>query len=125
MIRFKQTGNFNKTTDFLNRAKSLAINKVLSKYGKLGVEALSSATPKDSELTANSWYYQITQSNGSCTITFNNSNIQDRVSIAIILQYGHWTGTGGWVKGIDYINPAIQPVFKKLADDAWKEVTKI
>lgn len=97
----------------------------LDKYGREGVAALSSATPKDSGLTAESWYYEIENKNGRAAITFNNSNINDNVPIAIILQYGHGTGTGGWVEGRDYINPAIQPLFDKIANDAWEEVNKL
>ena len=96
----------------------------MDKYGREGVAALSSATPMDTGKTAQSWYYEIENKNGSATLTFYNSNIQDGTPIAIILQYGHATGTGGWVEGRDYINPAIQPIFDKLAADAWKEVTK-
>mgnify|MGYP000277965666 CR=1 FL=1 len=98
---------------------------ILDKYGRAGVEALSSATPTRTGVTAASWSYKINRKNGSVSLDFYNSNINKGVPIAIIIQYGHGTGTGGWVEGIDYINPAIQPLFKKLADDAWKEVTSI
>lgn len=124
MISFRQKGDFSKLTKFLERAKESVKLGDLDKYGRAGVEALASATPVDSGLTANSWYYEIENKNGSASITFLNRNIQNGVSIAIILQYGHGTGTGGWVQGRDYINPAIQPLFDKIADDAWKEVTK-
>ena len=87
--------------------------------------ALASATPVDSGLTASSWSYEITNKNGTATISFRNSNIQNGVPIAIILQYGHATGTGGWVEGRDYINPAIQPIFDQIANDAWKEVERL
>ena len=87
--------------------------------------ALASATPVETGKTANSWYYEIKRQNGSVSIEFKNSNIKDGIPIAVILQYGHGTGTGGWVQGRDYINPAIQPIFDKIADSAWKEVTKI
>lgn len=93
-------------------------------YGRAGVAALASATPVDSGETAQSWYYEITNKKGSVSISFHNSNIQNGVPIAIILQYGHGTGTGGWVAGRDYINPAIRPIFDQIANDAWKEVTK-
>ena len=96
----------------------------LDKYGREGVAALSSATPVDTGLTANSWHYKIEQRSGSVSIVFYNSNIQNGVPIAIILQYGHGTRNGGWVQGRDYINPAIQPVFDKITEDAWREVTK-
>nr|WP_330371635.1 hypothetical protein [Marvinbryantia formatexigens] len=98
---------------------------VLDKYGRAGVDALSSATPVDSGETASSWGYEIEHSAGSSRIIFTNSHINKGVSIAIILQYGHGTGTGGYVEGRDYINPAIQPVFDNLVKEAWKEVTSI
>ena len=125
MITFKHKGDFSNLTRFLERAKEVVHMGDLDKYGKAGVEALASATPVDSGETANSWYYEITNSNGSAKITFNNSNIQNGVPIAIILQYGHGTGTGGWVEGRDYINPAIQPIFDEIANNAWREVTKL
>ena len=125
MISFRQKGDFSKLTRFLERAKESVKIGDLDKYGREGVAALSSATPVDSGKTANSWSYEITNKDGSVTITFNNSNIQNGVPIAIILQYGHGTRNGGWVQGRDYINPAIQPVFDKIVDKAWREVTKI
>ena len=125
MISFRQKGDFSKLTSFLERAKESVKIGDLDKYGREGVAALSSATPIDSGKTANSWSYEITNKNGSVTISFNNSNIQNGVPIAIILQYGHGTKNGGWVQGRDYINPSIQPIFDKIAKDAWKEVTKL
>lgn len=125
MISFRQKGDFSKLTRFLERAKESVKIGDLDKYGREGVAALSSATPIDSGKTANSWSYEITNKDGSVTITFNNSNIQNGVPIAIILQYGHGTKNGGWVQGRDYINPAIQPVFDEIVDKAWREVTKI
>lgn len=125
MISFRQKGDFSKLTNYLEKVKEVGHFGTLDKYGKQGVAALSSATPVDSGLTANSWYYEISHVNGSVTISFFNSNIQNGVLIAIVLQYGHGTGTGGWVQGRDYINPAIQPIFDKIADEAWKEVTKL
>ena len=124
MITFKQHGDFRNLTTFLERAKEPFNLSILDRYGKEGVAALASATPIDSGITANSWYYKIDRSNSSAFITFYNSNIQNGVPIAIILQYGHGTRNGGWVEGRDYINPAIQPVFDKIANEAWKEVTK-
>ena len=124
MISFRQKGDFSKLTSFLEKAKESVKIGDLDKYGREGVAALSSATPIDSGKTANSWSYQITNKNGSVTISFNNSNIQNGVPIAIILQYGHGTKNGGWVQGRDYINPAIQPVFDEIVDKAWREVTK-
>ena len=124
MISFRQKGDFSKLTSFLERAKESVKIGDLDEYGREGVAALSSATPIDSGKTANSWNYEITNKNGSVTISFNNSNIQNGVPIAIILQYGHGTKNGGWVQGRDYINPAIQPVFDEIVDKAWREVTK-
>ena len=124
MITFRQKGDFSKLTRFLERAKNTVKLGDLDKYGREGIAALSSATPIESGKTANSWYYEITNKNGRAAITFYNSNIQNGVPIAIILQYGHGTGTGGWVEGRDYINPSIQPIFDKIADSAWREVTK-
>lgn len=125
MIRFRHKGDFSNTTNYLKRVKQLAYTGVLDKYGREGVAALAAATPVDSGLTANSWYYEIINEKGSLRIVFLNSNIQNGVPIAVILQYGHGTGTGGWVQGRDYINPAIRPIFDKLANEAWKEVTKL
>lgn len=125
MVSFKQKGDFSKLTGFLERVKEAVKLGDLNRYGREGVELLASATPKESGLTANSWYYEITHENGSSSISFHNSNINKGVPIAIILQYGHGTRNGGWVEGIDYINPAIRPLFEKIAQDAWKEVTKL
>ena len=125
MISFRQKGDFSKLTRFLERAKESVHAGDLDKYGQAEVAALSSATPIDSGKTANSWSYEITNKDGSVTITFNNSNIQNGVPIAIILQYGHGTKNGGWVQGRDYINPAIQPIFDEIVDNAWREVTKL
>ena len=126
MIRFRHKGDYSKASNYFKRLKEAArLHNILNKCGQAGVSALSSATPTDSGLTASSWDYEIEQSSGSSKIIFTNSNINKGVNIAIIIQYGHGTGTGGWVQGIDYINPAIQPLFKSIAEDAWREVTKI
>lgn len=125
MIKFTQKGDFSRTFDFLKKAKEQQFLRILEKYGKEGVNALSSATPVDTGLTASSWYYKIERNGNLATLSFCNSNIQNEIPIAIILQYGHGTGTGGWVEGRDYINPAIQPVFNKIAKQAWEEITKI
>ena len=125
MIGFRQKGDFSKTTKFLTKLKQNVDISTFEKYGKKGVAALASATPVDSGLTANSWYYKIEKTNESISLLFCNSNIQNGVPIAVILQYGHGTRNGGWVQGRDYINPAIQPLFDKIADEAWKEVTKL
>lgn len=124
MITFRQKGDFSKLTRYLERVKEAVKLGNLDKYGREGVAALASATPIESGKTASSWYYEIENSNGSATISFYNSNVNKGVPIAIILQYGHGTGTGGWVRGRDYINPAIQPVFDRIAEEAWREVTK-
>lgn len=125
MISFRQKGDFSKLTRYLERAKEVARLSILDKYGREGVAALASATPVESGKTASSWYYEVIHDKGSATIGFYNSNINKGVNIAIILQYGHGTGTGGWVEGRDYINPAIQPIFDRIANDAWEEVTKV
>jgi len=126
MISFRQKGDFSKLTRFLEKAKNVVKIGDLDRYGREGVAALASATPKETGLTASSWYYEIKQKGKeSVSISFHNSNIQNGVPIAIILQYGHGTRNGGWVQGRDYINPAIQPLFDKIANDAWKEVTKL
>ena len=125
MISFRQKGDFSKLTRFLEKAKNVVRIGDLDKYGREGVAALSSATPVDSGVTASSWYYKVEHTNGSAKINFYNSNIQNGVPIAIILQYGHGTGNGGWVQGRDYINPAIQSIFDKIAENAWREVTKL
>ena len=124
MIKFRQKGDFSNLTRFLERAKNLVHISDLDRYGREGVAALASATPVDTGKTAASWYYDIKINKESASITFNNSNIQNGVPIAIILQYGHGTRNGGWVEGRDYINPIIQPIFDKIAEEAWKEVTK-
>ena len=125
MITFRQKGDFSKLTRFLERAKETVRLGDLDTYGRQGVAALSSATPIDSGLTAESWYYEIENKKGSATITFYNSNVQNGVPIAIVLQYGHGTRNGGWVQGRDYINPAIQPIFDEIVNEAWREVTKL
>ena len=125
MIRVKQRGDFSKATRYFENLKSVNRKVNLDKYGRAGVEALSAATPINSGNTANSWYYDIEYRDQSASLTFYNSNIQNGVPIAIILQYGHGTRNGGYVQGIDYINPALKPIFVFLGDDAWKEVTSL
>lgn len=125
MISFRQKGDFSKTFSFLEKSKEAVKIGDLDRYGRAGVAALKSATPVDSGLTANSWYYEIKREKGSVSISFLNSNIQNGVPIAIILQYGHGTRNGGWVQGRDYINPAIQPIFDEIVNNAWKEVKKV
>lgn len=122
MITINHYGDFKKLTNFLEKMKRMFDVSMLDKYGREGVAALSAATPVDSGKTASSWTYEIKDIKDGVALMFNNTNIQNGVSIAIILQYGHGTRNGGWVEGRDYINPAIQPVFDKLANEAWKEV---
>lgn len=123
MISFRQEGDFSKVTRYLEKVKSAVNLSNLDQYGREGVAALASATPVDSGKTASSWYYEIKFDRESATISFCNSNIQNGVPIAIILQYGHGTRNGGWVEGRDYINPALRPIFDNIAKEAWKEVT--
>lgn len=125
MIRLQQKGDFSKLTGFLEKASERVKLGILDKYGREGVSALAAATPVDTGKTAKSWRYKIANKKDSATITFYNTNIQNGVPIAIILQYGHATRNGGWVQGIDYINPVIQPIFKRIADAAWKEVISL
>lgn len=123
MITLSQKGDFSKTTNFLQRMKRLNIKSKLEKYGAAGVKALSAATPVDTGNTARSWTYEVTSSKTGYAINFKNSNIVDGVPIAIIIQYGHGTGNGGYVQGRDYINPSVQPIFDQIAKDVWGEVT--
>ena len=122
MIKISHKGNFNNTEKFLKKISTADFMRNLEKYGEMGVQALASATPIDSGLTASSWSYEIEKSSGSYTIHWVNNNVNNGVNIAIILQYGHGTGTGGYVQGRDYINPALRPIFDEIADSAWKEV---
>ena len=122
MVRFNQYGDFSRTIEFLKKSKNISILRSLERYGAEGVAALSAATPVDSGETAKSWSYRIRRGRNQVSISFYNSNIQNGVPIAILLQYGHGTKNGGWVQGRDYINPVIQPIFDKLAESAWREV---
>ena len=123
MIKLRSKGNFNKTYRFLKKARRLRYQELLEMYGQLGVNALRDATPKSTGKTASSWSYEITEEDGKTIIAWHNSNVNKGVNVAIILQYGHGTWTGGYVTGIDYINPALSPIFEELATRAWKEVT--
>lgn len=127
MISVEQKGNFEKTEKFLKKSFGNKWKEILEKYGRLGVEYLSAATPIDTGLTASSWEYEIIQNKSGLSIVWNNLNVVDngkyKLNIALLLQYGHATKNGGWVEGIDYINPALKPIFTKMADLAWKEVS--
>jgi hypothetical protein len=125
MITITQKGSFKNTERYLARLKTAQLFAVLNKYGSLGQNALSNATPVESGLTAASWSYTIEQRPGYYSIRWHNSHIESGVPIAVILQYGHGTGTGGYVQGRNYIMPAIRPIFDQMANEAWKEVTKI
>jgi hypothetical protein len=125
MISFTQKGSFRNTERYLSRLKQAQLLNVLSKYGEIGVNALANATPIESGETATSWFYTIVQRPGYYSIRWHNRHENQGVPIAVLLQYGHGTGTGGYVQGRDYINPAIQPIFDEMANKAWEEVTKI
>lgn len=122
-VKFEVSGGFTKTERFLNRMKRREYLNVLDEFGRDGVQALRNATPVDSGATAEAWDYEIKRTRNYIEIVWTNSNINDGVPIAVILQYGHGTGTGGYVQGRDYINPAIRPIFDKIAEKAWKVVT--
>ncbi len=122
VVSFKHRGNFNKLESFLQKASRASYKDVLKRYGQIGVQALSSATPVDTGLTASSWNFEIHESGSTISIVWTNSNVVAGVPVAILLQYGHGTGTGGYVTGIDYINPALKPIFDDIANAAWKEV---
>ncbi|MDD3288113.1 MAG: HK97 gp10 family phage protein [Alphaproteobacteria bacterium] len=122
MIKFKHKGNFNSTERFLKSATKVNYRQILAPYGEAGVAALASATPMDTGLTAASWEYDIIEKNGSVSIVWSNTNVVNGTPIAIILQYGHATRNGGFVEGRDYVNPAIKPLFDKMANDIWKAV---
>lgn len=125
MIIINHKGDFNNTRRFFKRFLEARFLKNLNKYGQEGVEALAAATPTDTGKTASSWYYEISRSGSSFSISWANSHVNDGVNIAVIIQLGHGTGTGGYVAGRDYINPAIRPIFDRIAQDIWKEVSAL
>jgi hypothetical protein len=124
LISIDQKGDFKKLSSFLEKSKEVFNLGILDKYGKQGVIALQEATPKDTGETSRLWSYKISRNNGLISLSFHNSNVNKGFPIAIILQYGHATGNGGYVKGVDYINPALEPIFNKIAEEAWREVQK-
>lgn len=125
MISVTQKGSFTKTEQYLKKLQEQNLLSALEKYGSQGVTALSNATPRDSGLTAESWTYTIVNRKGYYSIRWHNTNVRDGIPIAVLLQYGHGTRTGGYIQGRDYINPALRPIFDQIASEAWKEVTKI
>lgn len=125
MITFKHIGSFKNTERFLTKAQQLQVGKILSGYGAKGVQALANATPVRTGLTANSWAYSIEVTSWGYALSWENSNVNAGANVAILIQYGHGTGTGGYVQGQDYINPAIQPLFDEMAEAIWKEVTSL
>ena len=124
MIEIESIGSFEKTSQFLERMSRGDILKSLDRYGRKGVDALSSATPKDSGTTASSWSYEVVSKSGYYAIIWSNSHVVDGVPVAVILQYGHATRSGSFIQGRDYIMPAIRPVFDEITNDIWKEVKK-
>lgn len=124
MIDVRQKGDFKKLSSFLEKSKEVLNLGILDKYGREGVAALQAATPKDTGETSLAWSYKINRNDAGVSLEFHNSHFNKGVPIAIILQYGHATGNGGYVKGVDYINPALQPIFNELAEKAWREVSK-
>lgn len=125
MITITQKGSFNKTESYLRRIKDSQRLAILNKYGSMGVNALSNATPVESGATSQAWRFTVVQRPGYYSIRWHNDNVVNGLPIAVLLQYGHGTGTGGYVQGRDYINPAIRPIFDQMADEAWKEVTRV
>ena len=124
MITMRQSGSFANTKNLLRRIRLNQELNWLEKYGEMGIKALAEMTPKDTGLTAASWYYQIVRDGEGYALQFLNSNVKDYVPIAIIIQYGHATKSGSWVEGRDYINPAVQPIFEEISNKIWKEVTR-
>lgn len=123
MISFSLSGSTDNTRKFLERMKAPDLFSGLERLAQLGVSALQANTPKESGLTAASWDYEIEVKNGKTTIWWINKHIEDGVNIAVILQYGHGTGTGGYIAGRDYINPSIKPIFDEISNQVWKKVT--
>lgn len=123
MISASSRGSFNKTESFLKNVSKINIRGILETQAQVGVDALARATPRDSGLAANSWGYEVSAERGRYAITWTNSDVENGYPVAIMIQYGHGTGTGGYVRGQDYINPAIRPVFDKIAEQVWKAVT--
>ena len=124
ILRFETRGDYKKTSKFLSGLVGRHYERLLEKYAQQGVAALSAATPKDTGKTAGSWDYEIKMEGDRLVVEWTNSNVNKHVNIALILQYGHGTRNGGWVEGTDYINPAMKPIFDKMAEVAWKELSE-
>ena len=124
MITIRSIGNYRKTEEFLKKSLGRDYVHILEKYAKEGVRILSQNTPVDTGKTSQSWSYEIEETKNTISVVWTNSNINDGVNIAVLIQYGHATKNGGYVQGLDYINPSLQPIFEELADACWKEVTK-
>lgn len=124
LIKIKHKGNFNNAERFFNRVLKREYLNILDNYGKMGVDALRQATPSVSGKTADSWNFGIEEGNGTVTLYWTNSNENQGVNIAILLIYGHGLQNGSYVQGIDFVNPAMRPIFEKIADESWKEVTR-
>jgi hypothetical protein len=125
MITITQKGDFHNTEKYLSKLSNAQLFATLEKYGTLGVAALSNATPTDTGLTAESWYYDVVERPGYYSIRWHNRHVEEGLPIAILIEYGHGTGTGGYVHGRDFIMPAIRPIFDQMAEEAWREVTEI
>ena len=124
VITFRHKGDLKKTRKFLEHAAKINFESIMAKYGSEGVKALEDATPKDTGYTAGSWTYKVENNGDVIRLSWYNTHENQGVNIAVILQYGHGTRNGGWVEGRDFINPAVKPVFDKIAEEAWKEVTR-
>lgn len=122
MISFSHSGSFDKTTAWLRKLQRLPLDQIVRAEAQKGVQALAAATPKDSGLAASSWGYQIKKTATSLTIEWTNSDVENGFPVAVMIQYGHGTGTGGYVQGIDFINPAMRPIFDQIAQTVWKAV---
>lgn len=126
LISFHSKGDFSKTRNFFKKTQKLSTYEILDIFGRIGVDALKDATPKDTGETAASWFYELEEGPGFARIQWSNSNVEDGYfNVAVFIQYGHGTGTGGYVEGIDYINPALKPIFDKIADDAFKKINSL
>jgi hypothetical protein len=124
LIKLTNRGSFQNIEAFGLRMKQRTYLTQLAKYGPIGVEALRGATPVDSALASQSWYYEIVDKPGYFAIHWYNSDIENGFPVAVMIQYGHATRNGGYVEGRDYINPALRPIFDQIAIDMWREVTK-